>query len=59
MRVILEFLKDESGATAVEYGLIATLVAVGIVAGARAIGVGLNDGFQNTANIINNAETNF
>lgn len=32
------FAKDESGATAIEYGLIATLIAVAIVAGATAVG---------------------
>jgi pilus assembly protein Flp/PilA len=32
------FAKDESGATAIEYGLIATLIAVAIIAGATAVG---------------------
>ncbi|MEO5324846.1 Flp family type IVb pilin [Mesorhizobium sp. CC13] len=31
--MIWRFLKDESGATAIEYGLIATLIAVAIVGG--------------------------
>jgi pilus assembly protein Flp/PilA len=31
MRVIIKFLKDESGATAIEYGLIATGIAVAII----------------------------
>jgi pilus assembly protein Flp/PilA len=31
MRLIIRFLKDESGATAIEYGLIATGIAVAII----------------------------
>jgi pilus assembly protein Flp/PilA len=33
------FVRDESGATAIEYGLISALVAVGIIIAARALGV--------------------
>jgi pilus assembly protein Flp/PilA len=36
------FAKDESGATAIEYGLIATLIGVAIIAGATALGTELN-----------------
>ncbi|MFN4183925.1 MAG: Flp family type IVb pilin [Alphaproteobacteria bacterium HGW-Alphaproteobacteria-18] len=32
------FLKDESGATAIEYGLIAALIAVAIIGGVSALG---------------------
>jgi pilus assembly protein Flp/PilA len=32
------FANDESGATAIEYGLIATLIAVAIIAGATLVG---------------------
>ena len=39
--------KDESGATAIEYGLIATLIAVAIIVGATAVGSQLNTVFQN------------
>ncbi len=31
MRLIIKFLKDESGATAIEYGLIATGISVAII----------------------------
>ena len=37
-----KFLKDESGATAIEYGLIASLIAVAIIAGVTAVGTNLN-----------------
>ncbi len=36
------FLKDESGATAIEYGLIAALIAVAIITGATTLGSNLN-----------------
>lgn len=39
------FLKDESGATAIEYGLIAALISVGIIVGARALGTEVSGTF--------------
>jgi pilus assembly protein Flp/PilA len=41
------FLRDESGATAIEYGLIAAIVGVGIVVGLGALKDGLNNLFNN------------
>ena len=43
--MFLRFLKDESGATAIEYGLIAALIAVAIIAGATTLGSSLNSKF--------------
>ncbi len=40
------FANDESGVTAIEYGLIATLIAVAIIAGAGALGGALNSTFD-------------
>jgi pilus assembly protein Flp/PilA len=40
--MIKRFLKDESGATAIEYGLIAALVSVAAIAGFQAVGTDLN-----------------
>lgn len=40
------FMKDESGATAIEYGLIASLIGVAIILGATALGGSLNTTFQ-------------
>lgn len=40
------FLKNESGATAVEYGLIAGLISVALVAGATSVGSTLNSKFN-------------
>jgi pilus assembly protein Flp/PilA len=42
INIAKKFLKDESGATAIEYGLIAALVAVAIVAALTSLGSGLN-----------------
>jgi pilus assembly protein Flp/PilA len=41
--------QNESGATAIEYGLIAVLIGVAIIVGASALGGGLNDTFQGLA----------
>ena len=44
--LISRFAKDESGATAIEYGLIATLIGVAIIVGATALGSKLNAVFN-------------
>lgn len=51
----LRFARDDSGATAIEYGLIASLVAVGMLVGLRALGQGNSSSWGNTANTIANA----
>lgn len=43
------FAQDESGATAIEYGLIAALIGVAIVAGAGLVGTNLNSMFNGIA----------
>ena len=49
MKNVLRFAKDESGATAIEYGLIAALIAVAIIGGATALGTSLDAKFNNIA----------
>jgi pilus assembly protein Flp/PilA len=44
-KFVTRFLKDESGATAIEYGLIAALIAVVIVTTLQALGPRLNATF--------------
>jgi pilus assembly protein Flp/PilA len=44
-KFVSRFLKDESGATAIEYGLIAALIAAVIVGAVSAIGSKLNGTF--------------
>ena len=39
------FVQDESGATAIEYGLIAALIAVVIISGVSALGTSLDSRF--------------
>ena len=47
--LVTRFIKDESGATAIEYGLIAALIAVAMITGATAIGNALETKFQGIA----------
>ena len=47
--MLKRFMNDESGATAIEYGLIAALIALAIIVGARAIGSNLGKTFNNIA----------
>ncbi|MEI9891607.1 MAG: Flp family type IVb pilin [Caulobacteraceae bacterium] len=49
------FARNESGATAVEYGLIAALIGVVIIAGAGALGTALNDKFNTIGTTVTNA----
>ena len=44
--LIARFAKDESGATAIEYGLIAALIALAIMVGAGALGNSINNQFK-------------
>ncbi|WP_108460216.1 Flp family type IVb pilin [Devosia naphthalenivorans] len=44
--LLKNFANDESGATAIEYGLIAALIAVGIIAAATALGGSLDGLFR-------------
>ncbi|MFE0018079.1 Flp family type IVb pilin [Mesorhizobium sp. NPDC059054] len=48
--LLSRFFKDESGATAIEYGLIAALIALAIVTGAGFLGNTINAKFNTIAN---------
>lgn len=50
---IRHFLQDEEGVTAIEYGLIAALIAVVLIVGATLAGGALNTLFTNIATCIN------
>jgi pilus assembly protein Flp/PilA len=52
-KFVTRFLKDESGATAIEYGLIAALIAVVLVGALTALGTNLSTTFTNVSNAIN------
>ena len=47
--LIARFVKDESGATAIEYGLIAALIAVAAIAAFQLVGTNLSSTFHNIA----------
>lgn len=47
MRMISRFLKDTSGATAIEYGLIAALVSIAIIGAITTLGKKLGNNFNN------------
>jgi pilus assembly protein Flp/PilA len=40
--IFIRFMREESAATAIEYGLIASLISVAIIVGATALGTLLN-----------------
>ncbi len=46
----LRFLRDESGATAIEYGLIASLIAVAIIVAVKTAGSNLTNTFTKVSN---------
>jgi pilus assembly protein Flp/PilA len=50
MTVITRFLKDESGATAIEYGLLAALISVVIIGSVKILGTKVNGAFNSIAN---------
>ena len=50
--LLLRFLKDESGATAIEYGLIACGIALAIIAAINALGLSLVDIFTRLTNLL-------
>jgi pilus assembly protein Flp/PilA len=52
--LIQQFISDESGATAVEYGLLAALIAVAMIAGATQLGESVDDKFSDVATTLDN-----
>ena len=49
MQPFLKFLNDDSGATAIEYGLIAALIAVVIIGAVTAVGTSLSTTFTSVS----------
>jgi pilus assembly protein Flp/PilA len=50
MSILKRFAQDESGATAIEYGLIASLIAVVIIGALKAVGGNLTTKFGQISN---------
>lgn len=55
-KLIARFKNDESGATAIEYGLIAALISVALITGATTLGNTLNGTFQGISTKMNTAK---
>ncbi len=53
LTLIRNFAKDDSGATAIEYGLIAALIAVAALAAMRGLGTSLNGVFTDVNSNLN------
>ena len=53
MPLVAKFLKDKSGATAIEYGLIAAGISVAIIAVVQGLGSKLNSTFTSVQNALN------
>jgi pilus assembly protein Flp/PilA len=47
MKILARFAKDESGATAIEYGLIAACISVAIISVIQGVGTNLKNTFTN------------
>jgi pilus assembly protein Flp/PilA len=56
-KFVTRFLKDESGATAIEYGLIVALIAVVIATIVTSLGTNLRTTFTNARDTISTANT--
>ena len=55
--LLKRFIKNEKGATAIEYGLIAALIAVVLITAATSVGTSLSNKFNTVATSINAAGT--
>jgi pilus assembly protein Flp/PilA len=51
--VVMRFLRDESGATAIEYGLIAAGISVAIITVLKGVGTKLKSAFTSVQNALN------
>ncbi|MBB4009655.1 Flp family type IVb pilin [Allorhizobium taibaishanense] len=56
-KIFARLMKDESGATAIEYGLIAALISVALVAGATSLGTSISSTFTNLTTQMNKGVT--
>lgn len=57
MKTIRKFFKNNKAATAIEYGLIAALIAVAAIAAMQGLGNSLNKTFNNVSTKLNGATT--
>jgi len=52
MKKLIGFLKDEEGATAVEYGLMIALIAIVIMVGVTLLGTNVCEKFSQVASVV-------
>ncbi len=52
MKMIQKFIRDDDGASAVEYGLLVALIAVVIIGAVTALGTSISGKFQTAADAI-------
>jgi pilus assembly protein Flp/PilA len=57
MKFFTKLLRDEQGATAIEYGLIAALIAVAAITAMQSLGGQLNDTFQGVSDCLEAANS--
>lgn len=51
-RFALRFLRDQRGVTAIEYGLIITLISLAVIGGATAVFTKYGQNFNNISNLL-------
>ncbi len=54
--LVTRFINDESGATAIEYGLIAALISVALIGGAQSLGKNIGDRFTTVSTSVAGAK---
>ena len=57
MKIFRKLLKNEKGATAIEYGLIAALIAVAAIAAMQGLGSSLNATFTDVSDCLDDSTT--
>ena len=57
MKRLMRFFKDEEGVTAIEYGLIAALIALVIIVAVALVGTGLSTTFKNIGDHVTEVAT--
>jgi pilus assembly protein Flp/PilA len=57
MKLFVRFSRNESGATAIEYGLIAALIGVGIITAATQLGTDISGTFGRVSTSLTSAST--
>ena len=57
--MLKKFLLDESGATAIEYGMVAALISIALISSAKIMGGSINDKLTTVSTEVAGAGTNY